>query len=122
MGFSEQLNNDPCDLRSQERLIYADECEHTQEAVMDPPSMDRETAVPITEKTPSGEKLPSNTPPVRTPIVDPGQAQAYSTISINRIDVHVLTREKSTPGSDGWKKRSLNLLDKTDAIIALVLQ
>jgi hypothetical protein len=116
-GFSEQLNNDPCDLRSQERLIYPGECEHIQEAVMNPLSIDREMAVPTTEKTPLADTSPARASPVRappagasparaspvraSPVVDGGQTQSHPAISINRINVQVLTRERSAPCGEG---------------------
>jgi hypothetical protein len=132
MGFSEQLNSEPCDLRSPEGLIYPHECEAAQEASMNTSLMDPETAVPTTEMTPpaemlpaetlSAETLPTRTPPVETPMVDRVQSQTHPFISINRIDVQVVTRRGSTPCDEGWKKQVLNLLDRTHDIIASVLQ
>ncbi|KAI9155787.1 hypothetical protein HJFPF1_08376 [Paramyrothecium foliicola] len=127
MGFSEQLNSEPCDLRSPEGLIYPDECEAAQEATMNPSLMDPETAVPTTEMTPPAEMLPAETlpartPPMETPMVDHSQSQAHPFISINRIDVQVVTRRGSTPYDEEWKKQVLHLLDRTHAILASVLQ
>jgi hypothetical protein len=122
MGFSEQLNSEPCDLRSPEGLIYPDKCEATQEATMNPSLMHQETAIPTTEMTPPAEMLSTRTPPVETPMVDHVQIQAHSFISINRIDVQVVTERGSTPCDEGWKKQVLHLLDRTHAIISSVLQ
>ncbi|KAI9155828.1 hypothetical protein HJFPF1_08417 [Paramyrothecium foliicola] len=132
MGFSEQLNSEPCDLRSPVGLIYPDECEAAQEATMNPSLMDPETAVPTTEMTPPAELLPAETlpaetllartPPMETPMVDHAQSQAHPFISINRIDVQVVTRRGSTPYDEEWKKQVLHLLDRTHAILASVLQ
>ena len=147
MGFSEQLNSEPCDLRSPEGLTYPDECEATQETTMSPSLMDPETAIPTTEMTPPAEMLPdetlsaetlsaetlsaetlsaemlsARTPPVETPMVDHVQSQAHSFISINRLDVQVVTGRGSTPCDEGWKKQVLHLLDRTHAIISSVLQ
>ncbi|KAI9148657.1 hypothetical protein HJFPF1_10698 [Paramyrothecium foliicola] len=107
MGFSEQLNSEPCDLRSPERLIYPDRSEATLEALVNAPLMNPDTALPTTEKTMPAETFPSetsgvetslaDTPPMGTPMVDYVQNQTYPVISINRIDVQVMARRDSTP-------------------------
>ncbi|KAI9148682.1 Nitrogen assimilation transcription factor nit-4 [Paramyrothecium foliicola] len=97
MGFSEQLNSEPCDLRSPEELIYPNGSESRQEVVVNALLMNPDTALPTTEKTTPAETFPSETlraetslaqtPPMETPMVDYVPNQTHPFISINRIDV-----------------------------------
>ncbi|KAI9146688.1 hypothetical protein HJFPF1_13593 [Paramyrothecium foliicola] len=100
-GFSEQLHNEPCDLRSPEELIYLSGSEARQEVVVIALLMNPDTALPTTEKKTPAETFLSETlraetslaqtPPMRTPIVDHVQNQTHPFVNINRIDMQVMS-------------------------------